>query len=127
MAIPDWPDEVPYESLRAEWDVTPFRSHLETEMESGDVRVRRRTAARLPLMSWAQVMDDAQFAAFRTFVETTIYDGTSRFRMPVTLDGATFETRTVQFQAKSISWASFAPGLIRASAKLYIFPASVTS
>lgn len=127
MAIPSWPVTVPYASLRDDWGITPYRSHLETEMESGDVRVRRRPAARLPLMSWGQNLNSTQFSAFRTFLESTTFDGASRFTMQVSFDGQAFTSRTVQFQAGSISWAAFSPDLTHLTAKLYIFPASVVS
>lgn len=47
--------------------------------------------------------------------------------MQVSLDGQSFVSRTVQFQAGSINWTAFSPDLTHVAAKLYIFPASVTT
>ena len=106
---------------------TGDRTHLETEMEGGNVRVRRRPAGRLPLIQWGRYLNPTEMAAFRTFVETTLFDGTSRFTMQVSLGGGAYESRTVQIQSGSLKWAAIGGNEGHVTFSLYVFPASVTS
>ncbi|MBB6306215.1 hypothetical protein [Xanthobacter tagetidis] len=126
MALPTWPTGVPNAPLRDSWDVDRFNANLETEMEAGNVRVRRRPW-NLIVMQWSRVLNPTQMTAFETFVTTTISGGAARFAMSVSLDGSTFVTRTVQMRAKSLKYSSFAPDLTQVSFTMLVFPASVTS
>lgn len=125
MAIPSWPAAVPYQPHTDLWDRTPARDHLATEMESGDVRVRRRPA-RLDAITWGRILTQAQFAALDTFLEVTTHRAASRFRMRVTFNGSTFEERTVQIQPGSlkISHVGAGPQVVFS---LWVFPATVVS
>jgi hypothetical protein len=127
MAIPVWPSGVPNSPLRDSWKVKRFRAPLETEMEGGNVRARRRPGDNLIEMQWSRVLNSTQMAAFETFVETTIYGGAARFTMSVSLDGLSTTSRTVQMRPGSLEYTSFSPVLAQVSFTMFVFPASVVS
>lgn len=127
MAIPEWPAAVPYQTEREPWSNVPFRAPIETEMESGDVRIRNRPGDRLATVTWARPLTAAQGAAFINFVENTIHRGAMRFRMPVCLDGSTYTLRTVQMQPKTLKYTGLPGGHLRPAFTLFVFPPSVVS
>ena len=125
MGLPSWPSAVPYASRFPDWGVTPFRQTNETEMAGGNIRVRRSPGTRLPLVKWGRNLLMDQIDAFRTFIEDELFDGTSRFIMPVSLDGKSYEARVVQIKAGSLEWG--APDAVKrhVSFSLYVFPPSL--
>jgi len=127
MSLPTWPSDVPYRSLPDGWGAKPYRTPLETDMDGGNVRVRRRPGDGLGTMSWKVELTAAQMASFRSFVETTLRFGTARFSMPVTLDGSTYETRTVQIVGGSLQYSTPGGGVAAVQMDLRVFPASVVS
>jgi len=126
MSLPVWPAAVPFEPLRDTWDVKPFRDPLETEMEAGNIRTRRRPGDALPLIKWSADLSAAEFAAFQAFVSGSLFNASVRFRMPVSLDGAAFATRTVQMRAGTLGWSA-SGDKVRVVFDLYVFPPSVVS
>jgi len=126
MSLPVWPATVPYEPLRDAWDVKPFRDPLETEMEAGNVRARRRPGDALPLLKWSADLSAAEFAAFRAFVSGSLFGASVRFTMPVSLDGTAFSARTVQMRAGTLGWSA-SGDKVRVAFDLYVFPVSVVS
>lgn len=81
MSLPTWPEAVPYEPFDDLWKNTPIgNTHLVTEMEAGNVRVRRRPWV-WPVLEWGRLLKPDAMAAFKTFIESDIYEGSSRFRM----------------------------------------------
>ncbi|MFG1349098.1 hypothetical protein [Xanthobacter autotrophicus] len=124
MSTPEWPSALSFAPLVGDWNVDPYRSHIETEMEGGNVRIRRRPA-RLPLVQWGHELDPDQFAAFDDFVADTLFDGTARFLMPVTLGGAAFQVRLVQIQTGSLKLSAPSPNQTRVSFAVYVFPPSL--
>lgn len=127
MAIPEWPVAVPYQTERDAWSNVPFRAPIETEMESGDVRIRNRLGGRMSTVTWARPLTATQAAAFINFVENTIHRGAMRFRMQVCLDGSTYTLRTVQMQPKTLKYTSLPGGRSRPSFTVLVFPPSVVS
>ncbi|WP_454917299.1 hypothetical protein [Xanthobacter sediminis] len=127
MALPVWPVAVPYASERDRWGLKRFRDPVETEMEGGNIRVRRRPGDNLMVMSWGRDLHPSEFTAFRTFVEDTLHWGVSRFSMAVSLDGRTYEIRAVQMQPKTLEYSKPSALLVGVKFSLYVFPASVVS
>jgi len=65
VSYADWPLAVPYRSEREPWGLSPAREALATDMESGDVRQRRRPGDDLGTMTWGRGLGPAQLSAFR--------------------------------------------------------------
>lgn len=72
---------------------------LETDMEGGNKRLRSRPGDNVQRLQFEILFTYAQLATFKTFVLTTLGNGTSRFDMSV-WTGAAYETKTVQFASK---------------------------
>jgi hypothetical protein len=127
MSLPTWPGAVPYEPFDDLWKNTPLgNAHLVTEMEAGNVRVRRRPWV-LPVLEWGRLLKPDAMATFKTFVESDLSQGASRFRMMVCLDGSTFTERTVQMEPASLGYASAGNSLVRVTFRLWVFPPAVVS
>lgn len=126
MTAPVWPVTVPYESSPDRWSIKPVRAPLKTEMEAGNVRIRRRPGDNLKVMRWGRILTTAEFEAFTTFIEDTIYGGTARFTMPVSLNGATYVDRIVQIDAETIDDSHLGGLQVAVSFAAFVFPASVT-
>lgn len=125
MSYPVWPAGLPHQSAAADWQVQPFRAPLQTEMEAGNVRARRRPGDGVATMRWSRYFKDAEMASFETFVVTT-YNLTQRWVMPVSVNGRTYENRVVQMVDGPPTYASAAPGIIRVSMTLLVYPADMT-
>ena len=126
MTIPAWPASVPYRPDPGQWSVKPVRAALKTDMEAGNVRIRRRPGDRLQVMQWGRMLSTAEMTDFRTFLDTTTYGGVSRFTMQVTLDGASYVSRVVQIDPETIQIAHAGGTTTLLSMSLFVLPASVT-
>ena len=124
MAYANWPSTVPHEPWASAWSLKPARAPLETEMEQGNVRLRRRPGDDLATMSWGRSLTSAQMNAFRSFLET-INGGTARFTMPVMMGGIACETRLVQIVADSLQYSMTAGGRTIVQMTLLVFPATM--
>lgn len=99
MALPSWPASLPVRPLRdGTGPVSLFDPPIETEMEDGPRRMRRRSTTTWATVSLRFKMTNAQFATFQAFVRDTLNHGASRFTMPVWKPGATLPLpeKTVQ-------------------------------
>lgn len=126
MTAPVWPVTVPYESSPDRWSIKPVRAPLKTEMEAGNVRIRRRPGDNLKVMRWGRMLSTAELADFNTFLETTIYGGAGRFTMQVSLDGATYVSRLVLMDAETIEITHLGGLQVAVSFAAFVFPAAVT-
>lgn len=125
MAYLDWPAAIPFRPERDSWSVKPFREPLETVMQAGNVRVRRRPGDRLATMRWGRLLLPAQVAPFSAFI-ASIGNGTQRFWMPVCLDGATFDIRLVQITGGIPEQASPGGATLTVNLTLLVWPAEMT-
>lgn len=96
MTIPAWP-AINYKPRRDPWAQNePYMAPIETDFEAGNTRLRQvASLARLGLAYeiWLQT-GLGEPATFKSFVATTLANGTSRFTMSVyQLDG-TYATKT---------------------------------
>lgn len=73
-----------------------YRAPTSTDMEGGNVRLRRQPGDEMYELQFDILFTAAEFATFKTFVQTTLGGGVSRFTMNV-WTGAAMETKTVQF------------------------------
>lgn len=121
MSYAEWPLAVPYRPERDMWGVKPVRDAAETQMEGGNVRLRRRPGDRLATMRWGRQMKPDEAAAFLAFI-ASIGDGTHRFWMPVCLDGSTYTIRLVQITGGLPEEATPGGGWLTANLSLLVFP-----
>ena len=126
MTYPEWPIDLPYRPWRDMWNYVPGREALQTEMESGDTRQRRRPGDDIGSMQWGRTFTVAEMATWKTFLADTS-GGTARFLMQVPTDGANYELRVVQIvgAAGGVSYAAVGVET-QVSFSLVIFPAYMT-
>ncbi|MGA0595394.1 hypothetical protein [Enterovirga sp. CN4-39] len=124
MAAPVWPSAVPYETKRSSFAIEKLGGgNIKTPMQSGRTRMRRASTLRITLMRWGRELKTAEMAAFRTFVLTTLGDGTASFTMPVWQAGSnSYVTRTVRIKdgAEGISERETRPGRTEVSMVLEV-------
>ena len=126
MAIPSWPSGVEHRPSPDQWSSKLFRDPLATDMEGGNTRFRRRPGDGVGTVKWGQVLSPAAMAVLRPFLVTTLRNCTSRFTMSVTLDGATYESRVVQIDPRSLQVTSARGGHTQVSFEMAVYPSAVT-
>lgn len=109
MTLPTWPSECP-SAARDGWQMSQmFQAPRATEMEGGNQRLRARPGSNVATVNYPlKPLNATQFAAFDTFMRTTLNNGTSRWTMALTYPGGEI-TKTVQLeQGKSptVSWSN---------------------
>lgn len=104
-----WP-AVSYKPEQTSWRKSPFRPPIKTEMDGGNVRLRRQPGDTAVLVAQTIVLTLAEFATLESWVENTIAGGTAQFTMNVLLSGTTYSSQTVQFEPNgsdfpySVAW-----------------------
>lgn len=126
MSYAEWPLAVPYRPERDMWGVKPVRDAAETQMEGGNVRLRRKPGDRLATMRWGRQLNPAETAAFLAFV-ASIGEGTHRFLMPVCLDGSTYTIRLVQITGGLPEETTPGGGWLTVNLSLLVFPAEMVA
>ncbi|WP_018390926.1 hypothetical protein [Ancylobacter sp. FA202] len=121
MSYAEWPSGVPFRPERDMWGVKPVRDAAETQMEGGNVRLRRRPGDRLATMRWGRQLNPAEAAAFLAFI-ASIGEGTHRFLMPVCLDGSTYVIRLVQITGGLPEETTPGGGWLTVNLSLLVFP-----
>lgn len=127
MTIPSWPSTVPYASEQEYWNGAPFRAPLSTEMEGGNIRLRRRPGDNIGTYAWGRILKPTEASDLNTFLMTTLNNGASRFTMQVSRDGTTYTSRVVQLVAGSLKYASAGGDKTLVTFNLTVFPSGVTS
>lgn len=97
MPLPAWP-AVPYRPLRNGYRKSPLLAPIRTEMEGGNVRLRRRPGDNVALVSQTIWMTKSDFATLESWVSGTLGGGVARFTASVWL-GSAYSTKTCQFEA----------------------------
>lgn len=125
MTYPEWPLDLPFRPWREAWNYVPGREALQTEMEGGDARQRRRPGDDVGSMQWGRTFTADQMAAWKSFL-VTISGGAARFLMQVPTDGANYEARVVQVVGGSGGVSYSAVGVeTQVSFSLVVFPADM--
>lgn len=97
MAIPNWSGSVPFIPMRDTVQVTPFGpGPIVTEMEGGNVRVRRRPGDDVKIVTQTVRMTRDQVTAFDDWYANTIGGGTGRFKVDV-WNGSEMVNKVCQF------------------------------
>lgn len=120
MTVPAYEDTgLPYSPLVDSWQQPDlYQDPVETEMEGGNVRLRSAPGDDVEHIQFDILYTQAQYTTFKTFVKTTLNNGSSRFTMKVWM-GSAFEVRTVQFAKKPVPNAVFPK--VRVSFELRVF------
>lgn len=103
MALPEWPN-ISYEPRRDSWRKDPLRPPIRTEMEGGNIRIRRRPGDNVAIISQTVELTQDELNTLDAWVSTTLGGGVARFSMLVFLGGPVFVSKTVQFEAGSESF-----------------------
>lgn len=74
-----WPGTVPEEELAGTFTEEIEDNRATFGPEVGPPKLRRRSSVPTAVLSWEQHLTAAQFAALRTFYETTLQDGVLTF------------------------------------------------
>ena len=128
MATPVWPATLPHECEASAFTRRPYRGMVATEMEGGNVRLRRRPGDRVETVGWARRFTPTQHAIWAGFLKDTIADGTRQFVMPI-WSGEDYQNRLVQIVdgGGGVSEAVTARGLYtRVGFSLLVFPPEMT-
>lgn len=79
MANPSWPATIPQNPLLGPLKETPVPNKIDTQMDIGVPKSRRRYTKELRDLTWVFVMTTAEVALFDTFYHTTLEGGTLPF------------------------------------------------
>lgn len=107
MALPVWPSTVEHRPAPSMWAPATFTPPRATLMEGGNTRLRVKPGDAVATSKWGQDLNGVEVDAFRTFFRDDLGNGAARFTMPVCLDGVTYESRTVQIIAGSLTLSPF--------------------
>lgn len=125
MTYPEWPIDLPYRPWRDMWNYVPGREALQTEMEGGDTRQRRRPGDDVGVMQWGRTFTEAEMATWDGFLSDTS-GGVARFIMPVPTNGAIYQLRVVQIVGGAGGVSLSAVGVeTQVSFSLVVFPADM--
>jgi hypothetical protein len=100
-----WPSTLPA-PLNEGYSIEPQQQTIRTDMEVGNPRVRRRTAARVDNIPVAWMMTNAQFSAFRTWFDGDGEGGAAWFTVAIPQgDETSTEARFVDtFRAEKVAF-----------------------
>lgn len=99
MAVPAWPDGVPYApDLGTAQPASRLLDPIKTDMEGGNVRLRSRPGDEVWQVSYSVPMTNAQIVTFNDWVKTTLGNGTARFSLNVWIENS-FQNKVCQFAA----------------------------
>lgn len=124
MAIPDWSTDVPHKPLKDSFKMQPWGAPpIVTEMQGGNVRIRRRPGDNVSLVSQTIRMTDAELTAFKSWFDTTISGGSSRFRLDV-WNGTAYANKVCQFNlATPLQYDVQAEGVTDVTMELRVYEA----
>jgi hypothetical protein len=114
MALPAWPDTVPYKVVLG-WSMSQmYIAPVATDMDGGNQRLRPKPGSNVAVVDYPlRPLTAAQWSDLDTFIRATLNNGASRFTMPV-FTGNDYVSKTVQFdQGKS-------PSVTRASNRMTV-------
>lgn len=122
-SIPTWPAGIPYAPQVDSWQMpSPYMDPLATDMDGGNQRLRSRPGAGIKIVQFNITMTLSQYASFRTFCETTLGFGSSRWVMLVWF-GTAFVSSVVQFdKGKPPQGTALPPNLVSVQMSLRVFP-----
>lgn len=120
MAIPNWPNDVPYKSLKDGFSIDPFLSPIKTEMNQGNVRLRSRPGDNTSIVQQSVLMTTSEFDVFVVWGKGTIGNWTGRFTAQVWL-GSAYASKTCQFSNGAPKPVEFAPEQVAVQMALRVY------
>lgn len=120
MAVPSWPSGVPYESLKDGFSNTPFLQPIRTEMEQGNVRLRRRPGDNIAIIQQSVLMTRGEYETLAGWGKSTIGWWTGRFTMNVWL-GSSYQSKVCQFHEGAPKPLEFSPTHVAAQMTLRVY------
>jgi len=120
MAVPSWPSGIPYESLKDGFSNSPFLTPIQTEMEQGNVRLRRRPGDNVAIIQQSIPMTRAEYETLVAWGKGTIGNWTGRFSTLVWL-GSSYQTKVCQFQDGAPKPLEFSPTHVAAQMTLRVY------
>lgn len=123
MTYLEWPSGVSYRSEQEYWKGKPYRAPLKTDMDGGNVRVRRRPGDKVGTYGWGRRFTETEMGLFISFFEDDLNLGTAKFIMPVSLYGYAYTNRVVQIVGDSIDLQT--DGMTATTFSLDVYPASM--
>jgi len=120
MANPDYATTgLPTSHLMGSWSKPkPYRDPTASEMEGGNIRLRRQPGDEVAQIQFSILYTNEQFATLETWINT--FRGVSRFSMKV-YDGSTYAVRTVQLVAP-YETEDVPPGRKQVTFQLWVYP-----
>ena len=95
MAYPAWPDGVKFKPRRDDYQIAaPHLPPLATDMNAGNVRMRRQFTSAIGQLRYNIQMPQAQFETFKAWERDTLGQGSSRFTVPIYYGSAGWVTKT---------------------------------
>jgi hypothetical protein len=83
-----WPGTLPQVFLRDDYSEKSAENIIASEMSIGPAKLRRRSTAGVSSIGGSMFMTSDQYAAFKTFVSSTIFDRAAAFTFPDPVSGA---------------------------------------
>lgn len=91
--MPTWPVSLPQKPLRDGYQEVEADTNVRTPMDTGPAKVRRRFTAGPRPFTCTFEFTGAQLATFKTFVRTTLLNGSLAFDMAEPIAGTTASFR----------------------------------
>jgi hypothetical protein len=77
--LPQWPSELPQSPLMDGLDIVRLANSIETNMDVGDPKSRRRFTGRRSIMTFGIIVTAYQKSIFDNFYDNTLVDGNQPF------------------------------------------------
>lgn len=122
MALPSWPDGVPYAPIIEGFQpITRSLAPISTDMEQGNQRQRRRPGDNVGALGQTIIMRADPFATFTAWWMETLNLGTARFTAQVWL-GTDFVSKVCMFLPDGKpSDSYYVPGAVKVAMKLRVY------
>lgn len=100
--MPSWPSDLPQYFDAGSWQEEEPDVLLETQMDAGPYKTRRRFTAQVTPLTGSITVDLTQLATFKTFLRVTLLGGAIPFDwvQPTTRDPC-----TMQFKKKGVQYS----------------------
>jgi hypothetical protein len=102
MAIPTWPPSLPVEPLKNGYTGAFPNNILMSQGDAGQGKTRRKGATPPFPFSFPMLLTTAQLNTLKTFVHSTLFDGTLRFSFTDPWDGTVIEAKIEPVDEKKL-------------------------
>jgi hypothetical protein len=117
--MPAWPVSLPQYFDAGSWNEEPPDLLLETPMDAGPPKVRRRFTAGVRPINGAMTLDVTQLATFEMFYETTLLGGAVPFDW---VRPSSRAACVMQFKKKGVTYRDLEAGYTVVNMQMYVLP-----